>query len=67
MSHLIPPQEEKKDTRSQALPVDHTWPDQEQTGPTIKGPSQAHLVPPQEEKADVAGSRGEQSRLDQGS
>ncbi|RDX56821.1 hypothetical protein OH76DRAFT_1395959 [Lentinus brumalis] len=65
MSHLIPPQEEKKDIRSQALPVDHSWPEQEQSGQTFKEHTQAPLVPPQEEKADIAGSRGEQSRLDQ--
>ncbi|TFK88088.1 hypothetical protein K466DRAFT_564976 [Polyporus arcularius HHB13444] len=57
MSHLIPPQEEKKDIRSQALPVDHSWPEQEQSGQTFKEHTQAPLVPPQEEKADVAGSR----------
>ncbi len=66
MSHLIPPQEEKKDTRSQALPVDHSWPEQEQSGQTFKEHTQAPLVPPQEEKADIAGSHDQQSRLDQG-
>ncbi|KAI0721137.1 hypothetical protein C8T65DRAFT_826142 [Cerioporus squamosus] len=66
MSHLIPPQEEKKDTRtSRALPVDHTWPEEEQSGQTFTGSAQATLVPPQEEKADVAGLRGEKGRLDQ--
>ena len=52
MSHLLAPQEEKKDTRAS------------QSEPAVSNTS--FLVPPQEEKADVAALRGEQARIDQG-
>ena len=52
MSHLLAPQEEKKDTRAS------------QSAPAVSDTS--FLVPPQEEKADVAALRGEQARIDQG-
>ncbi|KAI0780981.1 hypothetical protein BD413DRAFT_501568 [Trametes elegans] len=72
MSHLLAPQEEKRDTRttqSDSALGDTSFlvpPQEEKSGNSSKNVSgQTWMVPPQEEKVDVAGLRGEQSRLDQ--
>ncbi|OJT06130.1 hypothetical protein TRAPUB_3065 [Trametes pubescens] len=71
MSHLLAPQEEKKEARvSQSEPVitDTSFlvpPQEEKSGHSGKNVSgQSWMVPPQEEKVDTAALRGEKSRLD---
>lgn len=66
MSHLLAPQEEKKDTRvSQSEPVitDASFlvpPQEEKSAHSTKNVSgQSWMVPPQEEKVDTAALRGE--------
>ncbi|KAL1947853.1 hypothetical protein VTO73DRAFT_13577 [Trametes versicolor] len=68
MSHLLAPQEEKKDTRvSQSEPVitDASFlvpPQEEKSAHSTKNVSgQSWMVPPQEEKVDTAALRGEKS------
>ncbi|KAI0637015.1 hypothetical protein C8Q77DRAFT_1095581 [Trametes polyzona] len=71
MSHLLAPQEEKKDARvTQSEPAlnDTSFlipPQEEKSNHSLKNMSgQTWMVPPQEEKIDSAALRGEQSRLD---
>lgn len=66
MSHLLAPQEEKKDARvSQSEPVitDTSFlvpPQEEKSAHSAKNVSgQSWMVPPQEEKIDTAALRGE--------
>ncbi len=66
MSHLLAPQEEKKEARvSQSEPVitDTSFlvpPQEEKSGHSGKNVSgQSWMVPPQEEKVDTAALRGE--------
>ncbi|KAI8998673.1 hypothetical protein BD414DRAFT_475756 [Trametes punicea] len=72
MSHLLAPQDEKRDvrvTQSEPAVSDTSFlvpPQEEKSGQPTKNPSgQAWMVPPQEEKIDAARLRGEQSKLDQ--
>ena len=71
MSHLLAPQDEKKDTRaSKSAPaVQDTGflvpPQEEKSGQTFQATGQSWMVPPQEEKTDVAGLRGKQCELEQ--
>ena len=66
MSHLLAPQEEKKDSRAtQSEPAvnDTSFlipPQEEKSGQAFKGTGQSWLVPPQEEKSEVSALRGEQ-------
>lgn len=66
MSHLLAPQEEKKDTRvshSEPVITDTSFlvpPQEEKSGHSAKNVSdQSWMVPPQEEKIDTAALRGE--------
>ncbi|KAI0664849.1 hypothetical protein C8Q70DRAFT_940182 [Cubamyces menziesii] len=72
MSHLLAPQDEKKNTRAtQSEPAvnDTSFlipPQEEKSGHSVKNVSgQAWMIPPQEEKVEAAQLRGEQSKLDQ--
>ncbi|KAH9901344.1 hypothetical protein C8Q73DRAFT_677559 [Cubamyces lactineus] len=72
MSHLLAPQDEKKNARAtQSEPAinDTSFlvpPQEEKSDHSTKNVSgQAWMVPPQEEKIDAAQLRGEQSELDQ--
>ncbi|KAI0374849.1 hypothetical protein BV20DRAFT_961045 [Pilatotrama ljubarskyi] len=73
MSHLLAPQDEKRDVRTtQSEPAinDTSFlvpPQEEKSGHALKDinvSGQSWMVPPQEEKVDAAALRGEKSRLD---